>query len=267
MKMNRTTRSAWAIGLAPLAVGLLPLAAPAADQFRWQGRVATGDAVEIKGVNGSVEARPGTGSEVEVTAVKRGRRSNPDAVEIKVVEHGGGVTICALYPAPAGDRANECVPGEGGRMNSKDNDVAVAFVVRVPPGVNFVGRTVNGAVDARDMPADAEVHTVNGEVNVEAAGHALARTVNGSIHARMGRADWAGEAEFATVNGSIVVALPASASADVEASTVNGGIETEFPLQVSGRLRRHLNGTLGGGGRKLSLETVNGAIRLEKLPD
>jgi hypothetical protein len=202
-----------------------------------------------------------------VTALKRARHSNPDAVEVKVVEHGGGVTICAVYPSPSGDRPNECAPGRGGRMNTKDNDVTVNFVVRVPPGVNFIGRSVNGEVNARDLPADAEVYSVNGEVNVEAAGHALARTVNGSIHARMGRADWSGEAEFATVNGSIVVALPASASADVEASTVNGDIETEFPLQVSGRIRRRLNGTLGGGGRKLSLETVNGAIRLEKLPD
>jgi DUF4097 and DUF4098 domain-containing protein YvlB len=84
----------------------------------------------------------------------------------------------------------------------------------------------------------------------------------------MGRADWSGEAEFATVNGSITVELPASTAAEVDARTVNGGIETDFPLQVTGRVsRRRLNGTIGGGGRKLSLETVNGAIRLVKTPD
>jgi hypothetical protein len=252
------------IGLGPLAIALLPLVAEGADSFRWRGRVAAGQAVEVKGVNGRIEARAGSGAEVEVTATKRGRRSNPDSVQVEVVEHGGGVTLCAVYPSPSGEQPNQCAPGSGGRMNTRDNDVSVEFVVSVPPGVNFVGRNVNGEVVARGMPEDAEVHTVNGQVVVEASGHTVARTVNGSIHSSMGRADWTGDAEFSTVNGSITLELPASTGAEVEARTVNGGIETDFPLEVSGRYsRRRLSGTIGGGGRKLSLETVNGAIQLK----
>jgi hypothetical protein len=187
-------------------------------------------------------------------------------VDVRVVEHGGGVTICAVYPTPAGQRPNECAAGSEGRMSTRDNDVQVDFTVRVPAGVHFIGRTVNGEIDARDLPGDAEAHTVNGGVTVEAAGHALARTVNGSIRARMGRADWTGDAEFATVNGGITLELPAGTGADVEARTVNGGIETDFPLEVRGRVsRRRMSGTIGGGGRKLTLETVNGAIHLRRL--
>ena len=257
-----------AMAFLPLAVGLLPLVAAGADDFRWQGRLAAGQAIEVKGVNGSIDARPAAGSEVEVTAVKRARRSNPDSVEVRVVEHGGGVTICAVYPSADGHRPNECAPGTAGRMNTRDNDVTVEFTVRVPAGVDFVGRTVNGEIEARGLPGDAEAHTVNGAVVVEAAGHALARTVNGSIRATMGRADWTGEAEFQTVNGSITLELPAGAGADVDARTVNGGIDTDFPLTVSGRVsRRRLSGTIGGGGRKLSLETVNGGIHLQKARD
>ena len=100
-----------------------------------------------------------------------------------------------------------------------------------------------------------------------AAGHSVAHTVNGSIRARMGRADWSGEAEFQTVNGTITLELPAGTGAEVDARTVNGGIETDFPLQVTGKIaRRHMTGTIGDGGRKLTLETVNGAIQLRKLP-
>jgi DUF4097 and DUF4098 domain-containing protein YvlB len=96
----------------------------------------------------------------------------------------------------------------------------------------------------------------------------VARTVNGSIESRMGRADWSGEAEFSTVNGSITLELPASAGAEVDAKTVNGGIDTDFPLEVSGRfMRRRLRGTIGGGGRRLTLETVNGGIHLRKAND
>jgi DUF4097 and DUF4098 domain-containing protein YvlB len=66
------------------------------------------------------------------------------------------------------------------------------------------------------------------------------------------------------VNGSINLTLPANLSADVKAVTVNGDISSEFPMTVSGRIsRRRLEGTIGGGGRQLSFETVNGSITLK----
>src|SRR5437899_929890 len=51
-----------------------------------------------------------------------------------------------------------------------------------------------------------------------------------------------------------------------EGATIgNGDIETDFPLMVTGRLGpRSLHGTIGSGGRRLALETVNGSIRLRK---
>jgi hypothetical protein len=66
-----------------------------------------------------------------VTATKRGRRSDPGSVRIEVVEHGEGVTICAVYPDVDG-RRNECRAGDGGHMSTRDNDVNVHFTVRVP---------------------------------------------------------------------------------------------------------------------------------------
>ena len=90
-------------------------------------------------------------------------------------------------------------------------------------------------------------------------------TVNGSIYASMGRADWTDGVDFHTVNGGITLELPATFSAEVRASTVNGDIETDFPLTVTGRFGpRHLRGTVGTGGRDLDLNTVNGSIRLRK---
>ena len=252
--------------LGGLAVAAVLAAPPAqAEDFRWSGAIAPGKVLEIKGVNGGIEAGPASGSEVEVTARKSGRRSDPSEVEIKVVEHGGGVTICAVYPNPSDERPNECQPGSGGRMNTRNNDVKVEFSVRVPEGVRFVGRTVNGGVEAEGLAADAEVYSVNGTVTVTSSGLARAQTVNGSITAAMGRADWSGPLELKTVNGTITVELPASTSARVEASTVNGGIDTDFPLTVTGRFGpRHVSGTIGSGGRDLTLETVNGGIHIRR---
>ncbi len=251
------------IAIAVVAAAAFSLPA-AAEDFSWRGAIPRGGVVEIKGVNGSIEATAGSGNEAEVTAVKRARRSDPDEVEIKVVEHSGGVTICAVYPSRGG-RANECQAGEGGSMSVHNNDTNVEFTVKVPAGARFVGRTVNGGIEATGLPGDAEAYTVNGGVRLEAAGIARGETVNGAIRASLGRADWAGELKLSTVNGGIRLDLPEGTNATVKAETVNGSISTDFPLTVTGRVnRRHLIGQIGSGGRELELETVNGSIDIKK---
>ena len=252
--------------LAPLVItAALPFARPAAAQgeFHWKGQLAAGKTIEIKGVNGDVSAVAGSG-EVEVTAVKHAHRSDPDEVKIEVVQHEDGVTICAVYPSD-GARENTCETGEHGHMSTHDNDVRVNFTVRVPAGVRFAGHTVNGEVEAANLSGDVEAHSVNGSIRVSTSGSAEASTVNGSITASMGRAQWTDALEFHTVNGGITLDLPANVSTEVRASTVNGDIETDFPLMVTGRLGpRRVTGTIGSGGRRLALETVNGSIRLRK---
>jgi hypothetical protein len=238
-----------------------PVSQERQDTWSWRGRVAAGGTVEIRGVNGSISAEAATGSEVEVTAEKHGRRSDPDEVRIEVVEHQGGVTICAVYPG----RRNRCEPG-GGEMSVRDNDVEVDFTVRVPRGVGFSGHNVNGGVDAVDVAGPVEAETVNGGVRIETAGgEAAARTVNGSVTAVV-RSRGSGELHFQTVNGGVTLSLPADADLDLEAETVNGSITTDFPIQVSGRFNpRRLSGRIGQGGRRLHVETVNGSIRIRSL--
>ncbi len=182
-----------------------------------------------------------------------------------MVEHADGVTICAMYPSEPHDDPNECGPGRRGHMSVHDNDTEVDFTVRVPLGVDFAGRTVNGDVETGPLGGNVYAHTVNGGVEVAAAGFVEAHTVNGSIHAAMGRGDWDGDLEFHTVNGSITLELPDGVGAEVRARTVNGALETDFPLTVQGRWGpRSLTGTIGDGGRRLELETVNGSIRLRR---
>jgi hypothetical protein len=243
----------------------LPAAAQTPD-FRWHGRLAPGKRVEVKGVNGDLRADAATGSEVEVTAAKHARRSDPDDVKIEVIEDEGGVTICAVYPTPRRARQeNRCEAGDSWHSNTENNDVTVDFEVRVPAGVVFGGQTVNGEMSAEGLKGDVKASTVNGSVRVTTTGVAEASTVNGSVYVAMGRADWTDELEFSTVNGSVTLILPAGLNTEVRASTVNGDLVTDYPLTVTGRFGpRHMRGTIGSGGRSLSLSTVNGEIRLKK---
>jgi len=237
------------------------------DQFQWTGRLAQGKSIEIKGINGSITAEPASGDQLEVSATKTGRRSDPSQVSIKVVEHAGGVTICAVYPSDDPGDPNTCEPGQGhGRMNVRNNDVKVAFKVRVPAKVGLISRTVNGELTALDLAGNVESHTVNGNINISTSGYAQAKTVNGDIRARLKDASWSGSLEFKTVNGGITVDLPSETNSTVEAKTVSGDISSDFQLTILGLMsRRHLSGTIGAGGRELNLKTVNGSIHLRRI--
>ncbi len=235
------------------------------DDFQWKRVLAAGKTIEIIGINGPIDASGTGGREVEVVAVKKARKSDPESVRIEVVEHPAGVTICAVYPSARRGEENECREGGKGRNNTRNNDVQVSWTIRVPEGVKFIGRTVNGEVVARRLTAEVEAHSVNGDITVETTSFASATTVNGSIDAKVGSTDWSDEAEFETVNGGITIELPASADMEVDASTVNGSMSTDFPLTIKGKWGpRRMSGTIGRGGRTLSLSTVNGSMSLKR---
>jgi len=239
------------------------LSAQSRGGFDWSRALGSGKTIEIIGVNGAILAEGTSGGSVQVHATKIEHRSDPETVTFAVVEHANGVTICAMYPSN-GRRENECREG-GGRMETRNNDVEVEWTVKVPAGVRFSGRTVNGRVEGRGLAAPAEGHTVNGGVDLETSSWADASTVNGSVTVHIGRADWEGAKDFSTVNGSISLFLPSSASFEVSASNVNGSLSTDFPLTIQGRWGpRRMTGTVGQGGRQLSLNTVNGRLELRK---
>lgn len=256
-------RSRLPFAVAVLLAATLIAAAPAgAQDFEWSGSLDRGDEVAVHGVNGPIEAMAASGDRVRVTAVKRdGRKGDPDDVTFDVVEHDGGVVICAMYPNRPGERENRCDPDDR-RLSNHDNETQVEFQVEVPAGVHLRAGTVNGDVTVRRVAGNVHASTVNGDVDVESGGNAEASTVNGSIRAAMGR-DLESDLRFNTVNGSVTVSLPDGANADIEAATVNGSMESDFPLTVRGRFsNRSMKGTIGDGGHRLSLNTVNGGIRI-----
>jgi hypothetical protein len=240
--------------------------AQTSEDFRWSGVLPGGKAIEIKGINGNIDAQPSNGNQIEVIAHKKSRRSDVGAVQIKVVEHQGGVTICAQYPTEDGGYT-PCEPGEmpkqSGRSETRKNDVSVDFEVRVPEGVNLNARTVNGEISAKSLMSNVIARTVNGGIEISTTGYADATTVNGGITAKLGSANWTGLLHFTTVNGEIAIDVPANVSTDVEAQTLNGSIVSDFQLNLeTTKSWKYLRGKIGTGGRELVLKTLNGSINL-----
>jgi hypothetical protein len=214
----------------------------AQTDFRWSGAVAPSATVTVRGVNGDVRSTASSDALVHVEATKRARRSDPDSVRIEVVEEDGGLIVCAVYPTPPdARRENGC---RNGSSNTRDNDVSVDFLIRVPAGVRFEGSTVNGDVALRGLTAEARGTTVNGDVSIRTSGFVSAAT---------------------TVNGDIELDLPAGLNAAFSGSTVNGMIYSDFPVLLNGRFGpRSARGTIGSGGPELRATTVNGSITLRR---
>lgn len=244
-------------------------AAPlAAQDYRFTRDLAAGQRLEIENINGSVEVSQGTGRTAVVEVTKTVKRGNGDLVKAIAETGNGSFKVCTVYLTRDPDR-NSC-DGEnnsnGRGRNGERLDVEMRYVVRVPTGVTAEIETVNGNVVLRGLDTPASVETVNGSIDFDAAGAHRLETVNGQIRARLSRADWTGTLTIETVNGGVDLTLPASFSASVRGETVNGGIESDFPFTIEGRWGpKSFRGTINGGGtRTLSIETVNGGIRLRK---
>lgn len=257
-----TTIPVWG-GVLALSLALPgALEAQKADStFRWAGSIAAGRTLTVKGINGSVTATGAKGN-ASVRAIKRTRKGDLSAVEIRVVEDGDGVILCAVYPKASG---TGCQLRHNGSDDDDRGEVTVDFIVEVPSGVRFEGSTVNGDVDAGGLTADAEVTSVNGDVALATSGIGSATTVNGSVKLSLGKASWDGTIEATTVNGRVVVVMPQPTDLTIRASMLNGDFESDFPITIQGKTsRQSVKGTIGKGGPELKLQTVNGGIALRK---
>jgi len=270
----------------------VPNASPAQQElgrdvevWTWQGRVDSGRWFRLSNVNGSVTISPSSDNQVHVRAEKNpGRDGDIRDVRFAVVQSGGDVRICAL--TYENDRCDEDgLHSSGDHERRRGRNVSVKFTVQVPRGVRVGAGTVNGSMSVRGVGSEVRASTVNGGLEVTdasgqvtastvngsvrvttSAGPVNASTVNGSIDARMGTLSRDGDMKFSTVNGRITVETPASLDANVSLNTMHGGISSDFPLQISGKFGpRHAEGTIGRGGRRIGMSTVNGSVELLKV--
>ena len=266
------------IGFLAMAAALCVPAASHAQQrserteraaFTWEGRIREGRWIMIRNMNGTVEVTRGTSDRVEVTAARHTRRGDPDYVRFEVKKFGTNeedVLVCALWGenSSCDERSYRSRNDNRGRRNT--NEVFVEFTVRVPKGVKVAAFSTNGEISVDGVDSEVDAGTVNGAVLVRSSGGPVsANTVNGSVRAIMGRFTLDTDLSFSSVNGSVIAEFSDDLNADVELSTVNGRFLTDFPVTISGRIDpRRLRATLGKGGPRIRLNTVNGNVELRK---
>jgi len=223
-------------------------------------RVEPGARISVENINGDIRVSGGGDGQVRIVAHKKaGDQEYLDGIRILVEADDDYIRIETRHPKR-----------EGGWFNwGGDSSGSVTYELTVPSEVSLDAvETVNGDVTIREVRGAVKAATVNGGLDVEdLVGDVDLETVNGSISAAFANLSGNQRVDAETVNGKIVLSLPASASARVTAETVNGSIDAEdFGLQPEkGFVGRDLSGTIGEGSARLSLDTVNGSIRLRKM--
>ena len=240
------------------------------DAFALNDRVPQGQWIRVRNLNGEIRVRASTSDKVEISATKTWRRGDPKDVRIQSrTSSDGSILVCALWTDDTVCTENSySAHGDNDRhwRDNDRNDVAVEFEIRVPKGVKVGVWTVNGGVSVDGVSSEVRAGTVNGGVDaVSTGGPVQASTVNGSVHATMGRLDGTEDLSFSTVNGTVVAEFAGDIDADIDLSTVNGRFQTDWPVTITGRIDpRHLRATLGKGGRRIRMSTVNGNVELRK---
>jgi hypothetical protein len=230
----------------------------ATDEWTRTYNLPPGSKLEIVNTNGLIEASGTDGTAIEVRADRRARAGSQEeaAALLKQLEMREDVTATSVRIEARGERAR--IGGFGRRRFD------VEYHVRVPAGLTVALRTSNGAIRLQNVNGQVVASTTNGSVTGNGLSGGLdVEAVNGGIQIDLTAVT--SDVKVETVNGAIRLDLPVDVKADLDASCVNGGINIDDQFKMSAtsqESRRRIAGSLNGGGPRVSVETVNGGIRI-----
>jgi hypothetical protein len=230
-------------------------AGKAQDTWTRTYKAGPGTRLELINVNGRITAEPGDGPEIELRAERSTKAASDEAArellsKIEMREEVGTdrVRVEVRPPRLSGPSGHE-----------------FKWTVKVPRGVAVDLRTVNGGVRITGLDGDVRARSTNGGITGVALNAASvdASVTNGGIEIELATPVTSGTFDLEAVNGGVAINIPEASKADITGRCVNGGISTTLPLETIGeQTRRRVEGKLNGGGARISLETVNGGVRI-----
>lgn len=233
-------------------------AGKAQDEWTRTYKVAAGGRLEIINVNGRITAEAADGPDIEVRAERSAKSLSDDQArdllaKIEMREEVGSDRVRVEVRAP--------------RINGPSGH-EIKWTIKVPKGVAVDLRTVNGGVRMSALQGDIRARSTNGgivgsDLNATSVD---ASVTNGGVEIDLASAPTGGSFDLESVNGGVSLSMPSTSKADISARCVNGGISVDgLDVEVVGeKTRRRLDGKLNGGGARVSMETVNGGVKIAR---
>lgn len=237
-----------------LALSLTAAAhAKVTEKFAQTYALDANGSVQLENVNGSVEIVAWDKPEVSLQAEKSANTNEGLArIHLRIDSTARRLTVKTEYEKKW--RFWET-------MNAQ-----VHYKLMVPAGVSLDKiSVVNAGIHVDGVQGSVELEAVNGNVEAEnLRGNGQFETVNGSIRVSYAALPASGRVSLETVNGTCRLALPDNAAFDLETGTVNGRVTCDFPITLGSSDKRELRGSVNGGGARVTLESVNGSLTVER---
>lgn len=215
-------------------------------------------------------AKPGT---VKIILARGDLRiKGDDTAEVTVRSEAKPVT-----KAPRKDGLRVITASSSFSLTEKDNLVTLDaaaegwigapsdFRLTVPRNTSIVlASSFGGDVTCSGLSGDLEIKSMNGEVKLDdIAGGALVETMNGEIHASVRELHDGKPLSFTSMNGEVVLRVPAAAKANVRLRTQNGSILTDFDEKA---LVTKTENTPRSTGKRLALRAPKATPPLPAAP-
>jgi hypothetical protein len=236
--------------------------------WTWNAPISAPATVFVRNTNGSVEIKPATGGNVEVTADMKWRRGDPKRdITFRTVSTANGVIVCAVWNdgTCAEGKYETKKPGFSIGSFTQGTDASVNFTVYVPTGVKVDVMTMNGSIGAA-LTAPVKARTINGTIKVATSvGPVDAETVNGDVDVRMTTLAGDGPVRARAITGSVAAYLPQKFDGSVEMESTLGNISSDFSGTTGKDGDKKFTAVLGSGARTVDIGTVTGSAALHKL--
>ena len=175
---------------------------------------------------------------------------------------GGKLEFADLEGALTATTSGGSIKVEGCRCPTEIKTSGGAISVVNGTGI-LHARTSGGRIEVHNLSGDADIETSGGNLVLEKIkGKLVGKTSGGSIHTSI-PGEVVGDMQLRTSAGNIELAVPENAALDIDARTSVGRVLSELPVAISESGRKHLRGTLNGGGKSVVLETSAGSITLK----
>ena len=244
------------VGIGFLSMGFVMPAIADMDKINKSFEVSRDSHLNLSNINGSVSISAWDKNIIEVTAViETDNERDRERISIIMDNNSRGVNVETKY--------------ENNSSWNRHNSGSVSYTVMVPKEANLSQiELVNGSLSIENVKGEVSVELVNGSMVAKGmAGNSEVSSVNGSIKVHYASADDAlSRIELETVNGSVKLYLPEDVSASVDVETMHGSIKNDFGLRSDKQMfiGKELHGDIGSGDVKISIESVNGSVKLLK---
>jgi Toastrack DUF4097 len=279
--MQRTTVAGLVLAICLASVAI----AESRKEYRF--KVGPQAHVSVDTQYGAVSVKPGSASQVLITAIAKS-----DKVAVDNVQNGNRIEV--------GSRLLPGADPQSGRVD---------YELSVPPDATVRLRSSTGPIiadglqgdvtlEGADAPVQARnlhrghlvIQTMNGPITLDNVhnGHVEITSISGDIHlnsvtAQLVKVDstsgkifysgdfgMGGDYRFSTHTGDIEALVPASASAEFSAQSLQGQVQNDFPLQprrhshISLDATRAFVGTAGKAASGVVMRSFSGKIRLKQ---